>query len=563
MNKGKRERALNVHRKNSIKRVRTLIQLVLLVVLSVILVRAIVDTSSYAAPDKSKWTNAEGFVALSYFGVSRSGTEEQIAKSRLKQQLEALSNQGYRTISQQDVLDFYETGKPLPEKALFLAFEDGRNDSSLYAQPYLEEHNYKATILSYANKAGSRDPKFLQPSDMLKMTRKGFWELGSNGYRLTYINIINQRGKLLGVKDESEFRDKSQAKSYNHYLMDFVRDQNHVPVEHRNKMEARITKDYHLMNEVYMRTLGFVPKVYMIMHANSLYHGMNRLVADVNDKEIRKLFKLHYNREGNAYNRQDDQVYDLTRLQPAPYWYTNHLLMKLQQDTGQEMKFVIGDEKRSKAWKLSSGAAEFQDNRILLTSLPKGRGAIYLKGSDTYKDVTVSVKLDGILAGEQAIYVRYDEKKRTHIKVVLLNNTLVVEQKKRGQVPEQLATHKFTDIVKVNGNGPLRAKQPRELQVTLQGDKMSVRIDKSLLMDQQIIDADLVSGGIMLESFSSPLNKRDHIYDGVFDDVRVVTAQSGSNASTLYDNRLRGFDWLVSKTSKVFHGMVDWAIETF
>lgn len=175
-------------------------------------------------------------------------------------------------------MDYYKLGKPLPPKALFLSFEDGRNDSSLFAQPLLEKYNYKATILSYANKVGSNESKFLQPKDMLSMMKNGYWELGSNGYRLSYINIFDKEGKLIGVKEENEFKDRANTSYYTHYLMDFIRDESLVPAEHRDEMEARINADYKSMKEIYNKTLGFVPNVYMIMHANILYNGMNRLL---------------------------------------------------------------------------------------------------------------------------------------------------------------------------------------------------------------------------------------------------------------------------------------------
>src|SRR5690606_37928133 len=133
----------------------------------------------------------QGFIAVSYSGVARTGTDDLIAKKQLKEQLRVLREHGYVTISQQDILDYYTKGTSLPQKALFLSFEDGRNDSALFAQPYLEGNNFKATMLTYANKMGASEAKVLQPKQLLKMSKKGFWEIGSNGYRLTYINILD------------------------------------------------------------------------------------------------------------------------------------------------------------------------------------------------------------------------------------------------------------------------------------------------------------------------------------------------------------------------------------
>ena len=240
------------------------------------------------------------------------------SKKEIDKQLNALYSQGYQTISQQDIIDFYTTGKALPQKALFLSFEDGRNDSSIFAHPSLKKYNYKATFLSYANKMGNDEGKFLQPKEMLEMVKGGFWELGTNGYRLTYINTFDDEGNYLGVKDEKQLTNKEHIEYYNHYLMDFIRDENMIPIENRAEMEKRIKEDYKLMKDIYSKKLGFVPGVYMIMHANALYAGANKLISNANDEQIKDTFPIHFNLEGNTYNKKDASSINLTRVQPAP-----------------------------------------------------------------------------------------------------------------------------------------------------------------------------------------------------------------------------------------------------
>ena len=79
---------------------------------------------------------------------------------------------------------------------------------------------------------------------------------GSNGYRLTYINIFNDKGQSLGVIDENNVPNKTTIEYYNHYLMDFIRNQYMIPSETRQEMEARIKKDYNLMQDIYHEELG-------------------------------------------------------------------------------------------------------------------------------------------------------------------------------------------------------------------------------------------------------------------------------------------------------------------
>jgi len=58
-----------------------------------------------------------GFIAISYIGAQRLTTHNLFGRSLLHQHLKALKDLGYVTITQQDIIDYYNLGKPLPEKA--------------------------------------------------------------------------------------------------------------------------------------------------------------------------------------------------------------------------------------------------------------------------------------------------------------------------------------------------------------------------------------------------------------------------------------------------------------
>jgi len=248
----KKNIVLNPAKKNRRKIIRSIAQLIVVLFLAVILIRVVFLTEK-RVEEKVPLENKDGFIALSYFGVSRGDSPKYVSKKNLKEQLALLERQGYKTITQQDILDFYEKDKPLPEKSLYLSFEDGRTDSSIFAQNIMENLNYKATMFTYANKMDTRDNKFLKPKDLLLMEKSGYWELGSNGYRLTYINIYNDKGQSLGMIDENDVPNKTTIEYYNHYLMDFIRNPYMIPSETRKEMEARIKKDYKSIHDIYKR----------------------------------------------------------------------------------------------------------------------------------------------------------------------------------------------------------------------------------------------------------------------------------------------------------------------
>lgn len=65
---------------------------------------------------------AEIGLRLCASGVERAGNQNIMGVELLHEHLQALKNMGYVTITQEDVLEYYQQGKELPEKSLFLIF---------------------------------------------------------------------------------------------------------------------------------------------------------------------------------------------------------------------------------------------------------------------------------------------------------------------------------------------------------------------------------------------------------------------------------------------------------
>lgn len=581
----KKNVALNSDKKNRQKKIRSIIQLVIVMFLAVMLIQVIFLTEK-KVEETVPLDNDEGFVSLSYFGVSRNDSPKYVSKKNLEKQLELLASQGYKTISQQDILDFYAKGKPLPEKALFLSFEDGRTDSSIFAQNILEELNYKASMFSYANKMDTRDNKFLKPKDLLLMQKSGFWELGSNGYRLTYINIFNDKGQSLGVIDENNVPNKTTIEYYNHYLMDFIRNQYMIPSETRKEMETRIAQDYKLMHDIYDEKLGGVPKAYAIMHANALYNNMDPLVEAVNDKQIKDKFSMNFNLELGAFNAADADIYNLSRLQVSPYWSTNHVMMKIRQASKQNVTFDVGDHQLAEHWSVMHGATEFKNNEIIVTSAPSSEGRIILQENLPEK-YNMRFAFNGNVVGQQAVYVNYDEKNNSYMRIALVDNEIVISEKLPGakvvekeRYPlekikwneEEYAFNKATvysyqDTQKGTRideeEYPRNLTQKRVFNITVNQDKISIDVDKVLSktihINPQIEGSQIAFGALFSKKETTHEQYADDIYDTLIEDILI----KDDNDNTLFTNQYTNFDKVKYKVTTWFNNVVDYFIETF
>ena len=603
---------------------RSICEAVVVIAVIVVLLKVFLVSNRYEPYDAGNPAvvsgEDKGFLCISYFGIDRNGTDTLVSTTDLQEQLQALHNSGYVTITQQDVIDYYEKGKALPDKALLLVFEDGRTDTAIFSQPILERENYKASMCSYGSNLSSRDSKMLKGKDLLNLEENSFWENGTNGYRLSYINVFDRYHTFLGEMNSLEYNAVKAylGREYNHYLMDYLRDENYMPIESYSTMKERISYDYELMEKTYMEQLGYVPRLYILMHSNTDMFGNNKRVSEVNEANMTRLFAMNINREGFALNTAESDIYDLTRLQSQAYWSTNHLLMRIWDDLEEadksNIRFVTGEKSRRAYWDTRVGASEFKQNVIYLTSLPDGRGLLALKDSDMYQDVAVSVTLTGNYGGEQTIYLRQQEDSGENIGVTFCEKELVVTQ-----AGEELARINLDELMQVtylsveedkrdalakeyevradnartleeswaydlekaevekqeaatveDGAEPyipvIEANQAGEWEVTIKLQENKLRVTVNDFVALEDLEVSLTDAGkVLLEAKTleeeeyRQRNLTDDVYEGRFEDL-VIQDLSQDTPEVLYDNCLHGFEKVKYVVGGYWTRIVNWFI---
>lgn len=610
-------------RKNRVKFFRTIFQLLVLLGIITLLINAFFTLKRYRPFSVNEVAMADaggldtGFLALSYFGVDRKGGEQMLIGARiLRDHLRALYDQGYVTISQQDIVDYYEKGQPLPKRSLFLMFEDGRRDTAIFAQPILEDFNFAGNMMTYAENFTRSDAAFLHPDELKELEDTMYWQLGTNGYRLAFINIFDRYDTYIGELDPLRFSMMRPALSrrYNHYLMDFIRDKHGLPKESAGRMRRRINYDYERLGELYQEGLGYVPGLYVIMHANTGAFGNHPLVSQINRQWIQRMFQMNFNREGYCFNQRNSSIYDLTRMQPQPDWSVNHLLMRIKYDINQPVAFVAGDAARHADWEVLEGAAEMHGEEYIITSLPEGRGMARLRGSGGFSDLHLRVELRGNRHGEQGIYLRANDDLSRFIRVRLGNGEVVVTEKNGGSETELYREKliKFFGIAPISveearraaevlelktfaryAESPLQAKEysarmlareaeaaasvddgaPYDEEVTerllkpiqpvrisLEKDKLAVKIGETPLPDIKV--SNLASGSLYLEAGWSEKevwnqrNLADDVYDGRFHKLMVTADAKGD--TVLYTTEYYGWEKIKARGQEIWDDVLIW-----
>lgn len=610
-----------VKTKNRKKKIRIVIQIVILIVLAVFIYIKLYH-GQFRASNAER--TEDKFIALSYIGVQKydSDSTTRISQSRLDEHMDALSAMGYTTLTQEDVTNLYQKGELVPDKSVFLMFEDGRKDTGVLAHEVLKDHNYIASMMTYAEKYEQTDNRFLTSRDMKILMDTTFWEHGSNGYRLEYINVFDRYKNFFGHIDSNVYNTVTSyiERGYNHYLMDYIRDADRMPTESYAEMEERITGDYKSMAYIYQEHMDEVPSFYALMHSNTGQFGTVDDASAVNEKNIRDTFAINFNREGFSQNTVESSAYDLTRMQPQSNWYSNHLIMRIVDDTGEEPVFVIGDEKEAANWNVVMGAAEYRNNKIVLTSEPNSHGIIEL--DQDMNNSTIDVTLEGNLAGVQKLVFKESADSENALELVLDYNYIYVNNisgdetgnvfelslkefdgvdlvSKEEDEAEGLSTYsdsvvRYEKKYEMLQNAALIQEELKEMEITsvadgaqeyeevigvnergerkvsieLLGSNLSLSIDgKTVIknlnlnreLDYQVLSLEASSVSDVQEQYSQR-NIIDDVYDAVFTDLRISEVTSGN---TKYSYVLVGWDKFAYNAKLLFEKITTIVMEIF
>lgn len=574
-----KNKELNVKAKNRHKVIRTILEVITIMAAGFFVIKSVFFLYHYEEP-KVAANDAKGFVAISYFGVDRSGSTKHIGREQLNKQLNILKEQGFTTISQQQIIDFYNKGTPLPEKALFLSFEDGRTDSSIFSQATLEELNFKATMFTYADNMQSKDNKFLTTKDIQAMVDSGYWEHGTNGNHLSYINAYAPNGHYLGKIAEKNVTDKTKIEYYNHFLMDYLRDEYMIPKETNEEMDIRLTNEYTKMKKLYTQDGGALPKAYAIMHSNAMYNMMDDSVEKVNERNIQHLFSLHFNTNHQSYNGAEQNIYNLNRLQIAPFWSTNHMLLKMKDESDLDIKMVTGNKKLANDWIVEQGYGEFTKQQIILTSEASKEVSATLTKKWPAQSI-VEADFNGAIMGTQSMTLSDGVVKA---KISLQKNKLLIATEngyKKSQLQkinlpeidwknENYAFGKATNYTyletqqgsRVNSETyPNNIMNDRYVRVQAVKNKLLITVDGKhyeAKLPKELADFALKLSGEHLTSDSEKEQYTDTRYDAFFEDVIV-----SKNRKILYSTRASVAERVRDSAKKQYDNVVDFFIQTF
>lgn len=140
-----------------------------------------------------------GIPVLYYHSVNDEiHNEVTISPESLKKELEYIKEQGYVTLSLDDVSNYILSNKPIPEKSILITFDDGYMDNYYYAFPMLKDLNMKATIFCITSEL---DGSYYLSEDAIKEMSQNNIDIESHTVNHVHLNNLNYDKQLKEVTD--------------------------------------------------------------------------------------------------------------------------------------------------------------------------------------------------------------------------------------------------------------------------------------------------------------------------------------------------------------------------
>ena len=131
--------------------------------------------------------SSPGVPVLNYHQVEqKNGNPLTLWPDQFEAQMAYLADEGYTTITIDEMMDALENGTPLPEKPVIITFDDGYADNYEYAYPILKKYGFKATIFLIYDFTNAY-PNYLTWEQIDEMKQSGLIRFES--HTMTHANL--------------------------------------------------------------------------------------------------------------------------------------------------------------------------------------------------------------------------------------------------------------------------------------------------------------------------------------------------------------------------------------
>lgn len=163
--------------------------------------------------------NDEGVPVIMYHSVKyEKNNPVRIPKENFEAQMKFLKDNGYTTLSLDELYGFLENNTPVPKKSVVLTFDDGYKDNYETAYPILKKYGFKATIFVITNCIDTGE--YLTTEQLKELQANGI-DIESHTLNHEKLTTLPYDKQLATLKESKENLEKLLNKEVKYFAYPF------------------------------------------------------------------------------------------------------------------------------------------------------------------------------------------------------------------------------------------------------------------------------------------------------------------------------------------------------
>jgi peptidoglycan/xylan/chitin deacetylase (PgdA/CDA1 family) len=291
-------------------------------------------------------------LVLAYDLVTTEETETAMTPGALREQLEALRQEGFDPVTLQELRSFYHEGRPLPPKPLLLTFDFGYLDTYEGVDPILRAMGWRAVMFLATNRQVQRDGAYLYWDRVQRMVHSGVWEIGAHGHFSHDPIPLDERGAVNSVS-----ADRNWLGTVGRY-------------EALTEFADRVRGDYAASK----RAIESNVRGYQVLACVSrvgLSGTTTRDLFQVDREAMAPLFPLGFIDDRFGVNDRLTDPLGLKRLRVNPNWSVGDLIQRVRAALNDQPGGATDGHAAPPAWLADTGEVRLEGGELVMIGSPR------------------------------------------------------------------------------------------------------------------------------------------------------------------------------------------------
>ena len=326
----------------------------------------------------------------------KADTYEVTARNFARQMI-ALKQAGYTTVTTQDLANYYDHKKPLPQKSIMVTFDDGRKDSYYGAQTILAALHFKAVMFVILNNSLNQPGGYyLNKNELLAMKRSGIWDLQSHSFKGHVTIPISKDGQIGDF-----YADKMWLKSKNRLEAD-------------QEFNQRVDSDLATSAQKIKQYFGYDPVAIAYPFGDTgqnsdNYKNASKVVLANSQKYFRFGFVQWWPSQGYSQNLLAKYHYIMKRINIAPDLNSQRLMSMLNNGSLINLPYAYQDQNVNSFVNLWGDVATSSNQLLVSASADATGGGVVLDGSQPWKNFWLTTQVVPTKTENIALVMRYND----------------------------------------------------------------------------------------------------------------------------------------------------------